>query len=92
MIAEAKGCWNSELDTAMEDQLVSRYLDNPTCRHGLYLVGWFNCEQWDKTDPRRARAPRYGLEEARERFAQQAKVLSERGPHVRAVVVNAALR
>jgi hypothetical protein len=92
VIVEVKGCWNGELDTAMDDQLVSRYLDNPTCRHGLYLVGWFNCEQWDQTDPRRARAPRYGLEEARERFAQQAKVLSERGPHVRAVVVNAALR
>ena len=93
VIVEAKGCWNGELDTAMEDQLVGRYLaDNPLCRHGLYLVGWFNCPQWDEDDPRKGRAPRYGLEEARERFATQASALSERGLHIRAVVVNAALR
>jgi hypothetical protein len=93
VIVEAKGCWNSELDTAMEEQLAGRYLaDNPTCRHGLYLVGWFNCGQWDEADWRKRRAPRYGIGEARERFAEQAKELSERALHVRAVVVDAALR
>lgn len=93
VIVEAKGCWNSELNTAMEEQLAGRYLaDNASCRHGLYLVGWFNCRQWDKADWRRRQAPRYGLKEARERFAEQAEILSERGPRVRAVVVNAALR
>ena len=93
VIVEVKGCWNRELDSAMEEQLVSRYLaGNATCRHGLYLVGWFNCGQWDKDDWRRKQAPRYGLDEACERFAEQAKILSEKGPRVRAVVVNAALR
>ena len=93
VIVEAKGCWNAGLNTAMEDQLVGRYLaDNPACRHGLYLVGWFNCPQWDEADGRKQRAPRYSLEEARERFANQAGALSGRGPHVQAVVVNTALR
>lgn len=93
VIIEAKGCWNRELDTAMEDQLVGRYLvDNPLCRHGVYLIGWFNCPQWDENDRRKRRAPRYSQEEARERFATQASALSVQGPHVRAVVVNAALR
>ncbi len=93
VIVEAKGCWNSELNTAMEEQLVGRYLKgNNICHHGLYLVGWFNCEQWDEADWRRGRAPRYGIGEARERFAEQARELSEGGLRVRAFVVNAALR
>lgn len=93
VIVEAKGCWNEELNSAMEEQLAGRYLgENPACRHGLYLVGWFNCPQWDKADWRWKRAPRYGLGEARERFAEQARALSERGVNVQAVVVNAALR
>ena len=93
VIVEAKGCWNDELATAMEEQLAHRYLaDNASCRHGLYLVGWFNCGQWDKDDWRWRQAPRYGLDAARERFAEQARVLSEGGPRIRAVVVNAALR
>jgi hypothetical protein len=93
VIIETKGCWNSELNTAMEEQLVGRYLEeNPMCHHGLYLVGWFNCIQWDETDWRKRRAPRYGIDEARERFAEQARALSDQGTHVRAVVVDAALR
>ena len=93
VVVEAKGCWNDELDTAMEEQLVDRYLaDNASCRHGLYLVGWFNCTQWDSEDRRRGRAPNYSLDEARERFVEQARVLSERGTRVKAFVVNAALR
>ena len=93
VIVEVKGCWNRELNSAIEEQLMGRYLaGNATCHHGLYLVGWFNCDQWDKDDRRRGRAPSYGLDEAHERFAEQAEVLSEKGPHVRAVVVNAALR
>jgi hypothetical protein len=92
-IIEAKGCWNRELDTAMEEQLVDRYLnDNPVCRHGLYLVGWFNCRQWDETDWRKKRAPKYSIGEARERFAEQARMLSDEDLRVRAVVVDAALR
>ena len=93
VIVEAKGCWNSELNTAMEEQLAGRYLaDNASCRHGLYLVGWFNCRQWDKADYRRGQTPKYNLEEARERFDEQARGLSERGARVRAFVLNAALR
>ena len=39
VIIEAKGCWNTGVMTAMETQLVKRYLkDNPSS-NGLYLVG-----------------------------------------------------
>ena len=47
VIIEVKGCWNSGLDRAMEEQLVGRYLQDNRCQHGLYLVGWFNCDLWD---------------------------------------------
>jgi hypothetical protein len=51
VIVDVKGCWHPELDHAMERQLVGRYLkDNPSARHGLYLIGWNNCPCWNKKD------------------------------------------
>jgi hypothetical protein len=51
VLIEVKGNWHDELKTAIQTQLVERYLhnnDRATC--GLYLVGWFNCQQWDHTE------------------------------------------
>ena len=93
VIIETKGCWNPELNTAMRDQLVDRYLNaNDRCKHGLYLVGWFYCEQWDDTYSRKQRTPKYGLEAAREKFANQARKFSDESVHVRSVVLDTALR
>lgn len=89
---EVKGCWNRELKTAMETQLVRRYLADAHTSHGLYVVGWYTCEKWDTNDPRRKRAPKYGIVEAQERFDQQAAELSKGGTHVRAVVLDTSLR
>lgn len=47
VIIEVKGCWNPELQTAMQAQLVDRYLKDNQCQHGIYLVGWYLCDQWD---------------------------------------------
>ena len=90
-IIEAKGCWNSELSTAMETQLTKRYLKNSDCNHGLYLVGWFNCDQWDNEDPRKKKASKLKIEELREQLNEQAGELSQNDIHVRALVINAAL-
>jgi predicted NACHT family NTPase len=92
VIIEAKGCWHSELESAMETQLFNRYLKENRCQHGIYLVGWFNCEQWDKEDYRRSRAPSWSVEQAQEEFDKQAKSLSAQGVLIRAVVIDAALR
>lgn len=92
VIIEAKGCWHVELESAMETQLVNRYLKENRCRHGLYLVGWFNCPQWDISDRRRASSPTYSIDDARQRFTDQARRLSMGGIEIRAVVLNAALR
>jgi hypothetical protein len=32
--------------------------------HGLYLVGWFVCPQWDDTDGRKKNTPKWNLHDA----------------------------
>jgi predicted NACHT family NTPase len=92
-IIEIKGCWHPRLDTAMETQLVERYLKDSGCPHGLYLVGCFNCDQWSETDPRKERALKLvpSIGEAQQRLDEQAAGLSAGNLAVRAIVLNAAL-
>jgi predicted NACHT family NTPase len=90
-IVEVKGCWHSELSQAMETQLVGKYLKDSHCQHGLYLVGWFNCENWDDNDYRKGRPPKMTMGEAQELLDSQAASLSEGGLEIKALVINAAL-
>ena len=92
VIIEVKGCWHSKVQTAMRTQLVERYLANNACPYGLYVVGWFNCQQWDNNDSRRNQALKIRLDEARTQFNDQAKELSSSGNVIRAYVLNTALR
>ena len=92
VIIETKGCWHPELETAMSTQLVERYLKDNQCQHGIYLVGWFNCPQWDPEDSRRKQAPKYDIEEARMRFKAQAVEISKGAVRIKAFVIDAALR
>lgn len=91
-IVEVKGCWHEDLDHAMETQLVDQYLKESACEHGLYLVGWFNCTQWDPADSRKAKVPKHTKEEAQRRFNAQVAGLSAGSVSVRAVVMDTALR
>ena len=94
-IIEVKGCWNQELDTAMESQLVKRYLLENQCPNGLYLVGWFKCEKWSD-DYRKRDCPKYSFENAKEQFTQQAKDVCLRsqipGIELRSYVLDVRLR
>jgi hypothetical protein len=93
VIIEVKGCWNiKDLKLGMREQLVGRYLAESTCRHGLYLVGWFLCDAWDKEDYRKGQTPKWPLQEAREYFREQAVELSRGDLSIRALVLDAALR
>ena len=92
VIIEAKGCWHTKLNTAMQTQLVARYLKDNQCQYGIYLVGWYVCPQWDDSDYRKGRVPRWSLEEARGNFQKQAEHLSKGGLSIQSVVVNATLR
>jgi hypothetical protein len=92
VIIEVKGCWHSDLETAMQNQLVERYLADNTYPYGLYLVGWFDCQQWDEKDSRKKKTPRWNIDEATRFFNQQAEQLSSLKIAVRAFVLNTALR
>jgi hypothetical protein len=63
-IIETKGCWNRELKTAKETQLVEEYLVKLAAPVGIYLVGWFDKAKWDKTDSRRSQTPHWSKEQA----------------------------
>lgn len=92
VVVEVKGCWNDNLLTDMEGQLVNRYLRDNRSANGLYVVGWFTCPQWDTTDPRRDAASRHTLETLRDQLNMRAKRLSSNGSVIRLVVLNFALR
>ncbi len=88
VIIEVKGSWNRELETAMKTQLKDRYLQNNHCQHGLYLVGWFNCDQWDEQDYRRRDVLNLTLDEAKQKFLTQASELSLNSAHIEAFLLN----
>lgn len=90
IIIEVKGCWNSELKTAMETQLLDRYLKNNRCQNGIYIVGWFMCEAWDQEDWRKSATPKFTLDDAREFFSKQASKLSVDEGKIESFVFNAA--
>lgn len=92
VIIEVKGCWHDELYTAMQTQLVDRYLKDNRCRHGIYLVGLFTCDQWDKEDNRKKQAPEIPISDLQKKMENQAKQLSQNGLTIRAFVMNTVLR
>lgn len=93
VVIEVKGAWHKELLTAMETQLIDRYLADSQSRYGLYLVGWFNCPQWDRRDSRYKVAQKFDREQLRQALTEQATKLSaEKNVDVRAFLLNAALR
>jgi len=89
-LIETKGCWNPDLETAMETQLKNRYLKDNASRFGLYLVGWFNCSQWDSKDTRKAQAPRWTRRKAQQKFDEQSLRLSDNSVTLKAFVLDAA--
>lgn len=91
VIIEVKGCWNPDLSTAMETQLLNQYLKNNDCQYGLYLVGWFNCENWNREDYRYKQSPKISIDEAQKQFDSQAQELSKGQTLIKALVIDASL-
>lgn len=92
VIIEVKGCWHLEVRTAMKTQLLDRYLNETSYNHGIYLVGWYSCNQWDKRGTKRNMISVPNIEEARQIFDDQAKALSTDQKTIKACVLNCALR
>lgn len=72
LIIETKGCWHSEVTTAMQTQLVERYLKPADLRQGIYLVFWFSHENWNNKDSRYTRGKRYAYDKLVTELSQQA--------------------
>ena len=85
-VVEVKGCWNSELFTALDQQLVRDYMVDLRAPVGIYLVSWFDQTQWDPGDYRRAQVPHLPIADAQDRLDQQAAAAA--GFQVRAVVLD----
>jgi hypothetical protein len=89
---EVKGCWNAELDEAMQTQLAERYLVAEGQRQGIYVVGWFDADNWDEKDWKRTPCARRGLEESRSFFTDQAREVSAaRGVQIDALALDCSL-
>ncbi|MHA7630473.1 NACHT domain-containing protein [Corallococcus sp. M7] len=92
VIIEVKGCWNPDLWTAMREQLVDRYLAENACQHGIYLVGWYACAQWDETRAHPTEGRAIPQDRARQWLQEQATELSRGNVQVRSFVLDAAFR
>ena len=91
LIIESKGCWHRELKTAMRTQLVGRYLKDNECRHGIYLIGWFRSDSWDRGDGRQKQTPKATIEKIKTEFASQAAQLSVGTLEIATVVLDVPL-
>jgi hypothetical protein len=91
VVVELKGCWNRNVFTSMETQLVDRYLRRGGLSHGLYVVGCFDSPVWTSKDSKH-RHRCGGLTSLRDRLAAQAASLSQQDIHVTSYVFDAALK
>ena len=57
VIIEVKGYWNPDQKTAMKQQLVEQYLRNNDCIRGIFLLAWFVCDLWTRSDARKRKVP-----------------------------------
>ncbi len=76
-VIETKGCWNTELFTALEEQLFRNYMIPLHAQTGIYLVGWFDTDKWDPDDGRRDRVPKMPIDKATAELDRQAAALPE---------------
>jgi hypothetical protein len=86
-VIESKGCWNTALFGALNDQLYADYMVTLRAPVGVYLVGWFDKPKWDPDDRRRRQAPDLSIAEAQKRLDAEAAAILQ-GYLVKAVVID----
>lgn len=82
LVIEVKGCWHKDLRIAFKDQLIKKYLQGKGISTGIYLVGWFACEKWNRDDYRFKQTPKISFMEAEELFISQQEALIEEFPNL----------
>lgn len=92
-IVEVKGSWNPDVETAIETQVSDDYLTTSTSNTGVYVVGYFDSEDWSDGDAagRRERATRFALEDLEEDLTTAARRLNRPGHSLHARVLNLTL-
>lgn len=85
VILETKGCWNDELDDAMETQLKNRYLSDSKNSYGLFLIGWFYGKHF------KAPAKHRDRDAFDRRFVEQASRLSDNAVTIKSFVIDCSL-
>ncbi|KKM62234.1 hypothetical protein LCGC14_1523740 [marine sediment metagenome] len=92
VVVEVKGKWNPELKTAMQNQLLKRYMIPRSLQNGMYLVGWFESQYWDEDDTRQNRHRTINnIEDLRNILEEKAQEISSRGFIIKSNVVNVSL-
>jgi hypothetical protein len=76
-VVETKGCWNDELFTSIEAQLLQKYMIPLRAQVGIYLVGWFDTDKWDAEDNRRNRVPKVPIRDILAQLDQQAAAVPQ---------------
>jgi hypothetical protein len=84
VVIECKGCWNPGLPTALQDQLVDRYLTHPRTA-GVFLIGYFDCDLWDRKRGSRRCSPAHNKEALEHTYGRQA---ASHGVIIRAAVLD----
>ncbi|MDZ4850279.1 MAG: hypothetical protein SGI77_13425 [Pirellulaceae bacterium] len=76
VIIEVKCLWNKHWRTAMDSQLVDRYLRKNECRHGIYLLGWYAGSRWSKESSTYKKSLKWSVEKTERFLCEQANSLS----------------
>ncbi len=86
---EVKGCWNPDLFTDLETQLVADYLPAAHATRGVYVCAWFPPDQWDDhADSRRPKAASRDRIDVAQKLTELAQASSQTGGvEVAAVVI-----
>lgn len=88
---EVKGCWHKELRSAMQTQLVDRYLASTGEKVGLYLVAWYVCPAWDGGSVAGAAPGPVTIDSLRMALDAQARDLSSSARRIESALIDATL-
>lgn len=88
-IIEVKGCWNKQIDTAMQTQLLNDYLKRTGHTYGLFVIRWYHCALCKKCTSFLCKS---SIAKTQRKYDLQANNLSKNGIYIRAVVLNSALQ
>jgi len=89
VIIEVKGSNNQEVNANMKAQLSDRYLETDQCKHGIYLVAWYNCKAYKKQANKTQQST---LLQARKHYNDMADKLNGGEKSIKSFVLDCSLK